>query len=148
MLSGKILWKRLIHDVCELYKQNRSHLSLADKDIFKLPLQYQIKQGNQHLLLWTKRANLTFDQYREIPIDTTQQQKITDWIRIWDSDDLVANADDTLCHPLTNMTQNYSKSNSQDPYKEKTQMDISCWLKSWGDTNDSEQRDSENKSPH
>jgi hypothetical protein len=45
------------------------------------------------------------------------------------------------------MTQDYSKSDSQDPYKEKAQMDISCWLKSWGDTNDSEQRDSENKSP-
>ncbi len=39
-LLGKVLRQRLVRDVRTLYAKNRSHLSLADKEIFKLPLQY------------------------------------------------------------------------------------------------------------
>jgi hypothetical protein len=113
-----------------LYKRQRDKVSLKDKDIFKLPLQYRLKQGNQHLLLWVKRAKLTFDHYQEIPIDTMQQKRITDWIGLWDYSE-----DTTICD--TDAQSDYSTDRSSvlgmdcpdDSVQNKEQMDISNWLK-------------------
>jgi hypothetical protein len=66
-----------------LYKKDRSNLPLADKDIFKLPLTYQIKQGNQHLLLWVKRAHLNFDSIKENNVSSVVQSNITNWLSTW-----------------------------------------------------------------
>jgi hypothetical protein len=50
-LSGIALQKRLIREVKDLYcSKDRSILSLTNKDLFKLPLRFCLKQGNHHLL--------------------------------------------------------------------------------------------------
>jgi hypothetical protein len=54
IVSRQIQRQQLIQEVRELYHRDRSMLPPADKDIFELPLRFQIKQGNQHLLLWVK----------------------------------------------------------------------------------------------
>ncbi len=80
-MSGKVFRQKLIRDVRKLYEMDRSALSLQDTSIFKLPIRYRLKQGNQHLLLWTKRAQLTFEHYTEEAIDTSQQSRITEWLQ-------------------------------------------------------------------
>jgi hypothetical protein len=47
-----------------------------------MPKSYRLKQGNHQLLLWTKRAQMTFDIYEE-PIEGPQQTYITDWLNSW-----------------------------------------------------------------
>jgi hypothetical protein len=81
-LHGKALWCRLLAEVKELYARDRSYLSLADKDLFKLPLQYRKNQGNQKLLLWVKHANMMFNK-REEAVLGLQQAPITDWLNNW-----------------------------------------------------------------
>jgi hypothetical protein len=87
-ISNQVYRQRLLREVRELYRRDRSHLPLADKDIFKLPLKYREKQGNQHLLLWVKRAQLTFDSIQETAIDMTVQTSIKSWLSTWTCDDV------------------------------------------------------------
>jgi hypothetical protein len=87
-LSKKALRERLTREIRDLYRQDRSLLPLADKDIFKLPLQYRLKQGNQHLMLWAKRARLAFDTIKDIPVDSVVQTSITSWLSSWTGDDI------------------------------------------------------------
>jgi hypothetical protein len=139
LVSGKLLRQRLHREVRKLYKRRRDKLSLKDKDIFKLPLRYRLKQGNQHLLLWVKRAKLTFDHYQEIPIDTMQQQRITDWIGLWDySEDMTACDTDAQSSCSNDRSSVIGLDCPDDSARHKEQMDISNWLKAWGDKNEYE----------
>lgn len=87
-VSNQVYRQRLLREVRELYKRDRSYLSLADKDIFKLPLKYRVKQGNQHLLLWVKRAQLTFDSIQYSEISSAVQTSITSWLSNWTCDNV------------------------------------------------------------
>jgi hypothetical protein len=138
-ISRKLLRQRLHREVRALYKRRRDKLSLKDKDIFKLPLRYRLKQGNQHLLLWVKRAKLTFDHYQEIPIDTMQQKRITDWIGLWDySEDMTSCDTDVHSDCSTDRSSVLGTDNPNYSVQIKEQMDISNWLKAWGDRNEYE----------
>jgi hypothetical protein len=128
LLTGSALRKRLIRDIKELYSRDRSLLSLADKELFMLPLRFRLKQGNHHLLLWTKRAFLTFDAYTEIPIDKHEQKRITDWLQIWD-DDIVHTKPEYMT------TNDIDTCDSTDREIHHAQMSITDWLHSWGDIN-------------
>jgi hypothetical protein len=81
-LQGQTLRHRLIREVHSLYDKDRKRLSLLDKQLFHMPKSYRLKQGNHQLLLWTKRAQMTFDIYEE-PIEGPQQTYITDWLTTW-----------------------------------------------------------------
>jgi hypothetical protein len=87
-ISNQVLRQRLLREVRELYRRDRSSLPLKDRDIFKLPLKYRVNQGNQHLLLWVKRAQLTFDSIQDTAITTMVQQSITSWLSNWKCDDV------------------------------------------------------------
>jgi hypothetical protein len=54
--------------------------------MFKLPLSFHIKQGNQNLLLWVKRANLRLDSAAENAISSAIQTSITSWLATWTGD--------------------------------------------------------------
>jgi hypothetical protein len=81
-LHGTLLKTRLLDEVKYYYSRNRDGLSLSDKDMFKLPLAYRRKQGNQQLMLWVKRAALAFELVEE-NISHQQQLSITDWLTDW-----------------------------------------------------------------
>jgi hypothetical protein len=81
---GSALRARLLSEVHSLYKKDRSCLSLADRQLFHLPKTYRLRQGNQQLMLWTKRAHMTFDIYDE-KLNGPQQAYITDWLNSWQS---------------------------------------------------------------
>jgi hypothetical protein len=85
-ISRQVFLQHLISEVQSLYEWDRSLLSLADKNMFKLPLCHRMKQGNQHLLLWVKRANLLFDSVSENAITTVVQLRITSWLSTWTGD--------------------------------------------------------------
>jgi hypothetical protein len=87
-ISNQVYRRRLLQEVHELYWQDRSYLPLVDKDIFMLPLKYRVKQGNQHLLIWVKRAQLTFDLIQETAISMTVQTSIKSWLSNWTCDDV------------------------------------------------------------
>jgi hypothetical protein len=100
--ASSTLRARLLRDVHYLYSKDRSCLSLADRQLFNLPRAYRLKQGNHQLLLWTKRAHMTFDLYDD-EVKGPQQTQITDWLRSWDpnsgcteSTELLHNTDDTF----------------------------------------------------
>jgi hypothetical protein len=132
-LMGRVLRQRLVRDVRELYSRDRCHLSLTDRDLFKLPLQYRLKQGNQHLLLWTKQAFLIFNHYKEVKIESAQQMRITEWLQTWDDSE---HSQTLLQDSMNNLniaaTPNVlSTAVPQTTHKE--QLAITNWLKSWGD---------------
>jgi hypothetical protein len=81
-LHGNLLRSRLLEEVKYFYSRNRDGLSLSDKDMFKLPLAYRKKQGNQQLMLWVKHAAMVFDSVEE-NISQQQQLSITDWLTDW-----------------------------------------------------------------
>jgi hypothetical protein len=137
-LSGMTLRKQLIREVKELYSKDRSILSSSDKDLFKLPLRFRLKQGNHHLLLWTKQATLTFDHYKEVPIDNLQQKRIMDWLVLWKTDESQSRQEYETSQVENTCSQICPDSVSTD---DKEQMEISTWLKSWGDLNDIELTD-------
>jgi hypothetical protein len=85
-ISKHVFRTRLLSEVRELYKWDRSLLLIADKHMFKLPLLYHLKQGNQHLLLWVKRAYLMFDSVKVNDIPTAVQSRITSWLSTWKGD--------------------------------------------------------------
>jgi hypothetical protein len=87
-ISNQVYRQRLLREVHDLYQHDRSYLPLADKDIFKLPLKYRVKQGNQHLLIWVKRAQLTFDLIQVTAICPTVQTSIKSWLSNWTCDDV------------------------------------------------------------
>jgi hypothetical protein len=78
--------KRLLQEVRELYKRDRSSLPLADKDLFKLPLRFREKQGAQHLTLWIKRARLSFDSIVADEISSVVQTRMTNWLTGWNDE--------------------------------------------------------------
>jgi hypothetical protein len=82
VLYGKALRDRLLTEVKELYARDRSLLSISDKDVFKLPLSYRRKQGNQQLQLWVSHAHIIFDRVDET-IPRYQQVPITEWLTNW-----------------------------------------------------------------
>jgi hypothetical protein len=55
--------------------------------MFKLPLCFRLKQGNQHLLLWVKRAQMMFDSIAKMTVSTGVQSKIMDWLSKWSPED-------------------------------------------------------------
>jgi hypothetical protein len=84
-LHGSLLWSHLLEEVTYFYSCNHDGLSLSDKDMFKLPLAYREKQGNQQLMLWVKRAAMIFNTEEET-ISQQQQLSITDWLTEWTDD--------------------------------------------------------------
>jgi hypothetical protein len=82
VLQGKVFRRRLLSEVHDLYKKDRSQLSLQDKELFKLPLRFREKQGNQQLLLWIKHAYIVFEMVEKSKVQQ-QQTQITDWLTDW-----------------------------------------------------------------
>ena len=151
-----MLRQRLIREVRELYSRDRYHLSLVDRDLFKLPLRYRMKQGNQHLLLWTKRAFLVFKHYKEEELEAAQQTRITEWLETWDATErtqtLLQDGSNNLNFTSTSRTQSIEVPQTT----RKEQLAITNWLKSWGDrrctetveTTNTNVNSSVNLSPH
>jgi hypothetical protein len=84
--SRKALRQQIIREVQVLYKKDRTLLPLVDRKMFNLPLQYRVRQGNQHLLLWIKRAQLAYDSIVETQISSVVQTSIVDWLNHWKPD--------------------------------------------------------------
>jgi hypothetical protein len=84
-LQGQVFCHRLLSEVQDLYKRDRTLLSLQHKGLFKLPLCYREKQGNQQLLLWIKHAYIVFDKLEDSR-SKHQQTQITDWLTNWTED--------------------------------------------------------------
>ena len=61
-----------------LYKVSRKHLSLKEKKIFQLPLQYRLKGSIAGMTLWIDRAEMLY-QHTLTQSEIKQQQLITWW---------------------------------------------------------------------
>jgi hypothetical protein len=128
---------QLLQEVKALYRKNRRHIPLQERALFHLPLRFRLKQGQQQLQLWIKRAQLMFTKYDEIPISTDQTNRITDWLSQWDLGDAVIAHDATLSSvPVSRLRVDSSDSEASEPRLPMSQSDISNWLKSWGHNED------------
>lgn len=139
-LTSKVLWQQLLREIRRLYVNDWSDLLYLDKDNFKLTLPYRLKQVNQHLLFWTKPASLTFDQCKEIWIHTCQQQYITDWLQVWEDPCLPSVLTEALDLPknMKYTEDSFSSETVKNQVNNKEQMEMTEWLKSWGDRPDTE----------
>jgi hypothetical protein len=116
-----------------LFLKNRRCIPLQEQALFTLPLQFRLKQGQQQLQLWIKRAQLMFTKYEEIPISTDQTNRITDWLSQWDLEDKVIAHDATLSSvPVSRLRVDSTDSEASEPWLSASQSDLSNWLKSWG----------------
>jgi hypothetical protein len=70
--------------------------------MFKLPLSYRQKQGNQQLMLWLTHAYIVFDRVEE-QVSKQQQVQITEWLTNW-SDDLPAQPSDRDTNAIGTVT--------------------------------------------
>jgi hypothetical protein len=104
--------------------------------MFHLPLWFWIKQGQQQLQLWIKRANLMFTMYEELHISNDQTNRITDWLFTWDLGETMI-AHDATRPPLTaqRIILDSIESETNAPRLHTDQTNISNWLKSWGHNN-------------
>jgi hypothetical protein len=94
------------------------------------------------LLLWTKRAFLIFHRYEEIDIDPHQQQKITEWLQMWEAP---AHTETALPERVLDINSNLIEHPPPETIPKTThieQMEITNWLKSWGDRHCAETVDS------
>jgi hypothetical protein len=124
---------QMIMEVKALYKKNRRRIPLCERILFQLPLRFRIKQGNQQLQLWIKRAKLMFATYEDIPIKNDQCTRITDWLSNWDiRDSVAADSIHESLVPDQRMRVESFDSDTSAPRLGKEQTNIANWLKSWG----------------
>ena len=71
--NNEILKYKCKMRIKELYKRSRLNLTLEDKKLFKLPLQYRMKGTAEGMLLWIERAEMVFqhkDQDKDNNLNT------------------------------------------------------------------------------
>ncbi len=123
----------MINEVKALYKKNRHRLPLHEQSLFYLPLRFRIKQGQQQLLLWIKRAKLTFSTYEDIHISNDQTNRITTWLSNWDFGETeIGTKAFSPSLPIQRMRVESFDSETSTPCLSTDQTNITNWLKSWG----------------
>jgi hypothetical protein len=130
--------------VTKLYRKDRSMLPCSERSLFNLPLQLQRKQGNQQLQLWINRAHLLFDTYKDVPIRKSQQRSITQWLQVWSPKETGEtstsytnkSARASFSERQSNDIIDYA-SDDDDVRHDFSQTNLTNWLKSWGQSEDS-----------
>ena len=123
----------MIKEVKVLYKKNRRRIPARERSLFHLPLRFRIKQGQQQLQLWIKRAKLMFSAYEDIHISNDQTNRITNWLSNWDlGETTIANAATRSDLPVQRSRVESFDSETSAPRLGAEQINITNWLKSWG----------------
>jgi hypothetical protein len=134
--------KKLLKKVVHFYRRDRHSLPQKEQCIFHLPLHLRKKQGNQQLLLWIQRATLLFETYTDDPIRNDQQHRITEWLGAWAPGTTTTNTTITTRESLEADQGFVCHSTDRDDDLEVrtklSQMNITNWMKSWGQDSVSE----------
>jgi hypothetical protein len=138
----------MLKTITKLYCRDRTAIPIKERYIFNLPLPLRKKQGNQQLRLWIERAKLLFDTYTEVPIRKDQQKRIMQWLQVWRENSSSPILDSTHSRKMHTEHNNDEISTDDEDDAEVrsklSQMNISNWLKSWGN----ERRDSTTDAQH
>jgi hypothetical protein len=127
---------QMTNEVKALYRKNRRRIPVRERSLFHLPLRFRLKQGQQQLQLWIKRAKLMFDKYEVDHVTNDQNTRITNWLSNWDlgETNLAATATSSFSSVQRLGVESFDSDTSA-PRLGGEQTNITNWLKSWGQQN-------------